>query len=95
MCVSCNQNGSSPSFGATFTRSAMDLDNPAGAPPRPISENGEYVFFDTKESLLPQDTNGKVDVYEWEADPASHERAISSISPGQSSSNDFFLDSSP
>jgi len=95
VCVSCNPNGSIPSYGATFTRSAVFADNPAGAPPRPISENGQYVFFDTQESLLPQDTNGEVDVYEWEEDPSSHERAIGSISTGQSSSNDFFLDSSP
>ncbi len=95
VCVSCNPNGSTPSYGATFTRSSVFGDNPAGAPPRAISENGQYVFFDTPESLLPQDTNGKVDVYEWEEDPSSHERTISSISTGQSSSNDFFLDSSP
>ncbi len=87
-CVSCNPNGSLPASGARFTRSAVNLDNPAGAPPDPISENGEYVFFDTKESLLPQDTNGKIDVYEW------HDGSISSISTGQSSSDDFFLDSS-
>ena len=67
----------------------MDLDDPGATPPRPISEKGEYVFFDTSESLLPQDTNGKLDVYEW------HDGAISSISSGQSSSDDFFLDSSP
>ncbi len=98
VCVSCNPNGSLPFFGATFTRSAVDLDNPAGGPPRPISEDGEYVFFDTKESLLPQDTNGKVDVYEWEANGAGSctqaAGCVSSISSGQSSSDDFFLDSS-
>ena len=86
-CLSCNPNGSLPSSGARFTRSAVNLDNPAGSPPDPVSENGEYVFFDTKESLLPQDTNGKLDVYEW------HDGSISSISTGQSSSDDFFLDS--
>ena len=95
VCVSCNPSGSAPSSGATFTRSVMRLDNPAGTVPRPISENGEYVFFDTEESLLPADTNGKVDVYEWHENPSSHERTIGSISTGESSTNDYFLDSSP
>ena len=93
VCVSCNPNGSAPAYGATFTRSAMYADNPAGAAPRPISENGQYAFFDTQESLLAQDTNGKVDVYEWHEDPATDRDTLSSISTGQSSSNDFFLDS--
>jgi hypothetical protein len=95
VCVSCNPNGSSPSYGATFTRSALSVDNPGGGTPRPISENGQYVFFDTQESLLPADTNGKVDVYEWHEDPVSHEGAISLITTGQDTSNSFFLDSSP
>ncbi len=95
VCMSCNPNGSLPSYGATFTRSAVDLDNPEGTAPRPISENGQYVFFDTQESLLPADTNGKVDVYEWHENPASHEGTVSLITTGQDTSDSFFLDSSP
>lgn len=33
---------------------------------RNLSANGKRVFFQTAESLVPQDTNGKLDVYEWE-----------------------------
>ena len=88
VCVSCNPNGAAPSSGAEFARSVHRAGNPAGAPPRPISENGEYVFFDTAESLVPRDTNGKLDVYEW------HDGTIGSISTGESSTNDYFLDSS-
>ncbi len=94
VCVSCNPDGASPSYGAMFTRSAMS-NNPAGTTPRPISENGEYVFFDTQESLLPQDTNGRADVYEWHEDPTSHEGALGLITTGQDTSDSFFLDSSP
>ena len=89
VCVSCNPNGAAPSSGAEFARSVHRAGNPAGAPPRAISENGEYVFFDTAESLVPRDTNGKLDVYEW------HDGSIGSISTGESSTNDYFLDSSP
>ncbi|MGA9305251.1 MAG: hypothetical protein WBW31_07610 [Candidatus Sulfotelmatobacter sp.] len=95
VCVSCNPNGSAPSYGATFTRSALYGDNPAGTMLRPISENGQYMFFDTQESLLPADTNGKVDVYEWHEDPTSHEGTVSLITTGQDTNDSFFLDSSP
>lgn len=88
VCISCNPNGSLPASGATFTRSAMVDNNPAGGPPRPISEGGEYVFFDTAEALVPQDTNGKIDVYEW------HDGTISLITTGEESTNSFFLGSS-
>jgi hypothetical protein len=95
VCVSCNPDGATPVYGATFTRSAMYADNPGGTAPRPISEDGQYVFFDTQESLLPADTNGKVDVYEWHEDPTSHEGTISLITTGQDTDDSFFLDSSP
>ncbi len=95
VCVSCNPNGAPAAYGASFTRSAVKLNAPAGTPPRAISEDGEYVFFDTRESLLAADTNDRIDVYEWHENPATHEGAIGSISSGQSATNDFFLDSSP
>jgi hypothetical protein len=31
-----------------------------------LSDNGDRVFFSTKEGLVPQDNNHKLDVYEWE-----------------------------
>ena len=34
--------------------------------PQWTSDNGDRVFFDSEASLVPQDTNGKQDVYEWE-----------------------------
>jgi hypothetical protein len=34
--------------------------------PQLISEDGDRVFFDSSSSLVPQDTNGKQNVYEWE-----------------------------
>jgi hypothetical protein len=36
--------------------------------PQWMSENGGRVFFDSVEPLVPADTNGKPDVYEWERD---------------------------
>jgi hypothetical protein len=58
-------------------------------PAHSISNDGAYVFFDTGAALVPQDTNGAVDVYEW------HEGTISLVSSGQDSSNSYFLGASP
>ena len=91
VCVMCNPDGSGPIPDASFVRSAVWAGggHPAGLAPRGISENGEYVFFDTKESLVPQDTNGQLDVYEW------HDGAIDLISSGEDPAPSYFLDSSP
>jgi NHL repeat len=32
-----------------------------------LSENGQRLFFNSNDALLPRDTNGAQDVYEWEA----------------------------
>jgi hypothetical protein len=88
-CVSCDPNGAAPLSNAEFARSAVRADNPAGSPPRPVSENGEYVFFDTVDPLVPQDTNGALDVYEW------HNGMLSLITTGSDAADSFFLDSDP
>jgi hypothetical protein len=89
VCVSCNPTGERPSSNALFARSAPGGSNPAGEPPRPVSDDGSYVFFDTTEALVPQDTNGTLDVYEW------HDGTVSLVSSGTDSDNSYFLDSSP
>jgi hypothetical protein len=78
-CVSCNPSGAAPSANALFDGNTNYREV------RAISNNGAYVFFDTSEALVSAATNEKVNVYEW------HEGALSLISSGQSSSNDFFL----
>ena len=88
-CVSCNPNGTPPTSDALFTRSAVRGDNPAGRPPRPISDDGSFVFFDTGESLVSRDSNKRLDVYQW------HEGSVSLISSGTDSTDSFFLDSDP
>jgi hypothetical protein len=56
----------------------------------PLTDNGRYLFFNTGERLVPEDTNGKVDVYEY--DIQSEEQHL--ISSGESDANSYFLDSS-
>jgi hypothetical protein len=38
--------------------------------PRNLSADGNRVFFQTAEALVPQATNGQIDVYEWEREGA-------------------------
>jgi hypothetical protein len=83
-CVSCNPSGEAPvhtafeipgSLAAELTHTIGGFFPIAGsegyrAQPRVISDDGRRVFFDSEEPLVPQDTNGWMDVYEWEWDGA-------------------------
>ncbi len=75
-CVSCNPTGAPPSGvvqgnstkrGETSLMDGSTLDTLL--PPfseGEISPDGSRVFFETMDALVPQDTNGVSDVYEWE-----------------------------
>jgi DNA-binding beta-propeller fold protein YncE len=70
-CVSCNPSGEAPvptngkaEIGGFIPTSRSR----AGEQPRVISEDGGRVFFDSGEPLVSTDTNGWLDVYEWERD---------------------------
>jgi hypothetical protein len=71
ICVSCNPTGAAVSTGVipvtTADSRGAPVDSAASALPRSLSEAGNRVFFQTSEALVPQDTNGQEDVYEWEA----------------------------
>ncbi len=84
VCLSCA--GGAPVDGAYFARAHFE--SPASGPPRPISEDGEDVFFESANALVPQAIAGRVHVYEW------HEGAISLISSPSDPGNAFFLGSS-
>jgi hypothetical protein len=71
-CVSCNPSG------APATSEAYLAGNPLSGGgesrnaflTRNLAEDGSRVFFQTDEALVPQDTNGQADVYEWEREGA-------------------------
>ena len=103
-CVSCNPSGA-PATSPAHLAGNLSI---AAAPERNafltrnLSENGSRVFFQTKEALVPQDTNGQTDVYEWEREGAgSCERSSTGsggclylISTGQSAQPSYFGDAS-
>jgi len=79
-CVSCNPSGESPVPTEFDAFAPINGIGPIGGfiptsggiveQPRVISANGSRVFFDSGEPLVPTDTNGWLDVYEWERDGA-------------------------
>jgi len=75
-------------------------------PSRPLSDDGRRLFFESYEPLLPADTNGRRDVYEWEAGESQAQcreagaqlflaregGCLSLISSGESPADSSFLD---
>ncbi len=103
-CVSCTPNGEPPApsefdnyrggsqLGGFFPITKVPQ---ALAQPRVISDDGSRVFFDSGEPLVPQDTNGWLDVYEWERDGTGSCRESSGcvylLSGGRGSENSYLL----
>jgi hypothetical protein len=55
-----------------------------------LSDDGRFVFFTTEDGLVPQDTNGDKDAYEYD----SETEEVRLISSGTSPDDSFFLDAS-
>lgn len=102
VCISCNPTGARPHGDAHVPPYENDL-----YASRALSDDGSRVFFDGSDSLVPGDTNGVQDVYEWEApghgtcvvsssDYSSRDGGcIALISSGKSARESTFLDASP
>jgi hypothetical protein len=116
-CVSCNPSGERP-LGHEVEKGVngkIGLWGAARIPvfetelyqPRYLADDGKRVFFDSYDALVLGDTNGKQDVYEWEAPDtgsctsesvsyvAGSEGCLSLISSGRSPGDSEFLDASP
>ncbi|HXQ88431.1 MAG TPA: hypothetical protein VN733_02220, partial [Solirubrobacterales bacterium] len=98
-CVSCNRTGARPiggDYGDVAPWLKADVLVAAILPStenqlyesRNLSEDGRRVFFESFDALVPGDTNGQLDVYEWEAQGkgscADPEGCTYLISSGQS-----------
>ena len=101
VCVSCNPSGERPEGDASIP-GAIANGEFAGATqlykPRVLTEDGSHVFFDSVDGLLPKDTNGEPDVFEWAAFGVSGcglaKGCISPISSGRGKGGASFVDSS-
>jgi hypothetical protein len=110
VCASCNPSGARPQ--GRFSR---NQETAARIPPsenilyapRVLSDDGTRLYFESFDPLVLRDSNGKKDVYEWEA-PGSgsceessptyspdNGGCISLVSSGQSELDSEFIDASP
>ncbi len=110
VCASCNPSGARPRGvviqGQPTATQIPTFENTLYAP-RVLSANGGRLFFESFDALVPADTNGRKDVYEWEA-PEEGSCTTSSaayapsdggcvylISSGQSALDSEFIDAGP
>ncbi len=91
VCASCAPSGAPPTGAAELGGQEEDVEGHAFKQvsayylPRNLSENGGRLFFQSPDALVAQDSNGVLDVYEWE-------QPVSQVEPGDSctrSSADF------
>ncbi len=88
-CVSCNPSGA-PATSEAYLAGNLSI---TVAPERNafltrnLAEGGSRVFFQTQEALVPQDTNGQPDVYEWEREGAGGSGGCSRSSTSFSASS--------
>jgi hypothetical protein len=112
VCVSCNPSGARPVGPSSIlpsvseeNASSQDELHEAGVSrgrdayrTRNLSVDGSRVFFNSFDALLPQDSNGRENVYEWEREGAGSCRRVGgclfSISSGTSGENSVFADAS-
>jgi hypothetical protein len=106
VCASCNPSGEPPVVPAEFANSIGGIwgaflpvsDSEADYQPRVISEDGDRVFFNSIEPLVPQDTNGLLGVYEWERDGTGSCReargCVFLLSTGTTTDNSYLIDAS-
>jgi len=110
-CASCNPSGARP-VGHEYVRAFKTYDFPtktwaaAWIPPwenefhpsRVLSDDGNHLFFNSFDPLVPQDTNGVQDVYQWEAQGTGScqkvEGCLSLISTGDSQRKSEVVDAS-
>jgi hypothetical protein len=85
-CVSCPPAGVTPTGNALFAHFADTMSYLVTS--RGMNETGSEVYFDSPDPLVPEDINGKRDVYEWE------EGKVSLISSGTGPANSYYDDNS-
>jgi NHL repeat len=118
-CISCNPSGARPkgrnieidgeSQGDFWAAAQVPIWEDQLYAPRALSDDGSRLFFVSFEALIPRDTNGVQDVYEWEQAGSEEEcrqagadlyvqsagGCLSLISSGESPTGSEFADASP
>lgn len=75
-----------PMFGSDRIRGeTAGINQGDGLYGRVLSTDGGTVFFDTPQQLVPEDTNGRVDVYEWQGGN------VELVTTGKSPSDSYYV----
>jgi hypothetical protein len=100
-CVSCSRSGEPAGGNTEGAAGFVPISYANTYLPRPISDQGgggTRVFFDSASPLVPQDSNGVQDVYEWESDGAGScreaEGCVYLLSGGFSETDSWLLGAS-
>jgi hypothetical protein len=113
-CVSCNPSGARPAGGylagsqiPLWAAARLPTYQRSLYPGRLLADDGSRLFFESQDTLVPRDTNGRLDVYQWEelgaggCEEADATYApdsggcISLISSGKALTDSTFVDASP
>jgi len=101
-CVSCNPSGARPAGPSAIPPLETDMH---GA--RVLSDDGSRLYFESADALVARDTNGRVDIYQWEESgaggcdaqdagfSASAGGCVELVSSGQSPQDSRFVEASP
>jgi hypothetical protein len=112
-CVSCNPSGSRPIgnplphpytvpsakfFTLQWAAASLPTEESSSYSSNVLSDDGDFVFFNSYDPLLPGDTNGAQDVYEWRAAGVNGcqrpDGCLALISTGESPEDSEFVDAS-
>lgn len=91
-CISCDPSGEQPTSNAQIEgRDQYGTVNGLQYLSNAMTRDGRYVFFDTGDPLVPQDVNGRYDVYEY--DTVTGELYL--LSDGRCGCDTTFVDATP
>lgn len=98
LCISCNPTGARALGPTSLPGAIANGKEVKFYKPRAMTEEGDRIFFDTFDSLVPKDANGENDVYEWRAQGVGGcgraEGCIGLISSGKGPDGAEFVDAS-
>ena len=91
-CVSCAPDGEAPKADAAVgVLEGKSVTTVSSHLSRAITEDGKYVFFTSGDPLLPEDTNGKNDAYEYNVETGE----LHLLSGGTDKADSYFLQTDP
>jgi sugar lactone lactonase YvrE len=94
-CVTCKSTGELPATNRATLAPRANTGNQIGLDTQHLSrvatDDGAKLFFSTAEALVPEDTNGKIDAYEYDTATDTHHL----ISTGECNCDSFFVTTTP